>query len=61
MLINIEEFRNNFYGVLQIANREDEEIIIKSMYGEVSLISSKLLNKLKGKQYKRNIWDMMFW
>lgn len=55
MLINIEEFRNNFYGVLQIANREDEEIIIKSMYGEVSLISSKLLNKLKGKQYKRNI------
>lgn len=61
MLINIEEFRNNFYGVLQIANREDEEIIIKSMYGEVSLISSKLLNKLKGKQYKRKIWDMMFW
>lgn len=61
MLINIEEFRNNFYGVLQIANREDEEIIIKSMYGEVALISSKLLNKLKGKQYKRNIWDMIFW
>lgn len=52
MLINAEEFRRNFYGILQLVNRKNEVIKIKCIHGDIALIGTDLIKKLKNDNIK---------
>lgn len=52
MLINAEEFRRNFYGIIQLVNRKNEVIKIKCIHGDIALIGTDLIEKLKNDNIK---------
>lgn len=60
MLINAEEFRRNFYGILQLVNRKNEAIKIKCIHGDIALIGTDLIKKLKNDNIKGIRWYMIF-